>query len=66
MDEDDKQVFFAAAILLAAAIEPGHEAIDEKQIGVAVENAHKIRKAVEKHHEEASKSMPLADLSGGE
>ena len=42
MAEDDKQVFVAAAILLAAAVGQRHEPVDQKQVGIAVDNARKL------------------------
>ncbi len=49
--EENEQLFLAAAILLAAAVGQRHEPVDEKQISIAVENAHKLHKAIEKYAE---------------
>jgi hypothetical protein len=48
--EEKEQVFLAAAILLAAAVGQRHEAVDEKQISLAVDNAHKLFSEVKKRH----------------
>ncbi len=53
MEEDDKQVFLAAAILLAAAVGQRHEAVDEKQVVIAVTNARKLHSEVKRQHEKA-------------
>jgi len=49
-EEDDKQVFLAAAILLAAAVGQRHEPVDEKQISLAVDNAHRLYIEVKSRH----------------
>jgi hypothetical protein len=51
MDEDDKQIFFAAAILLAASVGQKHEPVDESQVRLAVINAYKLREEVKKRSE---------------
>ena len=43
MEEEDKQIFLAAAILLAASVGQKHEPVDESQVRFAVVNAHKLR-----------------------
>jgi len=58
MDEDDKQVFLAAAILLAAGVGQTHEAVDEKQVRIAVGNAHKLYAEVKRRHDEAFAVLP--------
>ena len=45
MEEEDKQIFLAAAILLAASVGQKHELADESQVRLAVVNAHKLRNA---------------------
>jgi len=52
--EEDKQVFLAAAILLAAAVGQRHEPVDQKQVVIAVTNARKLYAEVKKQHDEAS------------
>jgi hypothetical protein len=52
MEQQDEKIFLAAAILLAAAVGQSHEPVDEKQVGVAVENAHKLSEAVDKRRKE--------------
>jgi hypothetical protein len=51
MEEEDKQIFLAAAILLAASVGQKHEPVDESQVRLAVVNAHKLRNEVEKSSE---------------
>jgi hypothetical protein len=51
MDEDDKQIFFAAAILLSASVGQKHEPVDESQVRLAVINAYKLREEVKKRSE---------------
>jgi hypothetical protein len=46
--EEDEQIFFAAAILLAASVGQKHEAVDESQVHLAVVNAHKLYEEVKK------------------
>ena len=48
--EEDKQVFLAAAILLAAAVGQRHEPVDEKQISLAVDNAYRLYIEVKSRH----------------
>ncbi|MGB7436316.1 MAG: hypothetical protein WBR26_21275 [Candidatus Acidiferrum sp.] len=52
--EKNEQIFFAAAILLAASVGQTHEAADAKQIGIAVDNAHRLYEAVEKRRTEVN------------
>jgi hypothetical protein len=59
MDEDDKQIFLAAAVLLAASVGQKHEPVDASQIRIAVLNAHKLREEVEKCHERIKAGQPL-------
>lgn len=58
MDEDDKQVFLAAAILLVAATGQTHELIEESQVHVAVVNAGKLLEEVKKRHEKINAGLP--------
>ncbi len=55
--EEDKQVFLAAAILLAAAVGQRHEPVDEKQIGLAVGNARRLYTEVKRQLDEAGASL---------
>jgi hypothetical protein len=58
MEEEDKQIFLAAAILLAASVGQRHEPVDESQVRLAVVNAHKLRNEVEKRREIISAGQP--------
>jgi hypothetical protein len=51
MDKNEL-VFIAAAILLAASVGQKHEPADGKQIGLAVDNAHKLYNEVKQRHDE--------------
>lgn len=57
MGEEDKQVFFAAAILLSASVGQSHEPVDEKQVSLAVDNARRLYAEVKRQHEEGSAAM---------
>jgi hypothetical protein len=48
MDDDDKQIFLAAAILLSASVGQRHEPVDAKQVSLAVDNARKLHTEVKK------------------
>jgi hypothetical protein len=58
MKEEDKQIFLAAAILLAASVGQKHEPVDESQVRFAVVNAHKLRDEVKKRSEIISAGQP--------
>ena len=62
MEEEDKQIFLAAAILLAASVGQKHEPVDEAQVRLAVVNAHKLRKEVEKRSEIISAGQPYGQM----
>jgi hypothetical protein len=58
MDEDDRQVLLAAAILLAPSIERMSEADLQGRIKTAVTTARNLHAEVKRQHEEASAAMP--------
>lgn len=61
MDEEDKQVFLAATILLPTAVGQGHEPLDQKQGVIAGTNARKLYAEVKKQHDEASARYRLTE-----
>jgi antitoxin component of MazEF toxin-antitoxin module len=58
MEEEDKQIFLAAAILLPASVAQKHEPVDELQVRLAVVNARKLRNEVEKRSEIIGAGQP--------
>jgi hypothetical protein len=62
MEEEDKQIFLAAAILLAASVGQKHEPVDESQVRLAVVNAHKLHKEVEKRSEIIGAGKPYGQM----
>ena len=58
-DEEDEQIFLAAAILLTAAVGESHEPVDESQIRIAVLNAHSLHEEVKKRRERIAAGQAL-------